>query len=215
MFMDYWHLNMMQIQQHARFKYMYLWIPFYKYRQFLFVQWDHWVMHLCKQSWEVLLWHLVYIYGFGGLIDGCSALGVVYNVSLGVVMTIRAGWAGGAGVAIWRARRFAAHLRAGFWSRQTYELYWEEISCIVKVDWVIYLYYTTGNLSDIDHNANNEAIGPFKWIYVIIRTDFCCIRVIIIIGLGKLNASPDKPDWEAKSHLTLWGISDIDHNANN
>ena len=57
------------------------------------------------------------------------------------------------------------------------------------------MYYTTGNLSDIDdHNANNEANGPFKWIYVIIRTDFCCIRVIIIIGLSKVNASPYKPD---------------------
>ena len=33
----------------------------------------------------------MYIYGFGGLIDGYSALGVVYNVSLVVVMTIRAG----------------------------------------------------------------------------------------------------------------------------
>ena len=31
----------------------------------------------------------VYI-GFGGLIDGCSALGVVYEVSLEVVMTTRA-----------------------------------------------------------------------------------------------------------------------------
>ena len=39
--------------------------------------------------------------------------------------------------------------------------------------------------------------------------------MIIIIGLSKVNASPDKPDWGAKSHLTLWGISDIDHNANN
>ena len=56
------------------------------------------------------------------------------------------------------------------------------------------MYYTTGNLSDIDHNANNEANGPFKWIYVIIRTDFCCIRVFIIIGLSKVNASPYKPD---------------------
>ena len=28
--------------------------------------------------------------GFGGLIDGCSALGVVYDVSLEVVMTTRA-----------------------------------------------------------------------------------------------------------------------------
>ena len=56
------------------------------------------------------------------------------------------------------------------------------------------MYYTTGNLSDIDHNANIEANGPFKWIYVIIGTDFCCIRVFIIIGLSKVNASPNKPD---------------------
>ena len=30
-----------------------------------------------------------------------------------------------------------------------------------------------------------------------------------------MNASPDKPDRDDKSHLTLWGISDIDHNTNN
>ena len=39
--------------------------------------------------------------------------------------------------------------------------------------------------------------------------------MIIIIGFRKLIASPDKPDRDDKSHLTLWGISDIDHNANN
>ena len=43
---------------------------------------------------------------------------------------------GSAGIAIWRARLFGAHFRVGAWSRQTYELYWDEISCIVKVDWV-------------------------------------------------------------------------------
>ena len=47
---------------------------------------------------------------------------------------------------------------------------------------------------DIDHNVNNEADGPFKWIYVIIGTDFCCIRVFIIIGLSIFNTSVDKPD---------------------
>ena len=102
---------------------------------------------------------------------------------------------GSAGIAIWRARLFAAHLRVGAWSSQTYNLCWDEISFIVKLNWVIHLYYTTGNLSDIDHNANNEANGPFKWIYVIIRTDFCWIRVYIIIGLRKVIASPYKPDW--------------------
>ena len=135
------------------------------------------------------------VYRFDGLIDGCSALGVVYNVSLVVVMTIRAGWSGSAGIAIWRARLFAAHLRVGAWSSHTYNLCWDEISFIVKLNWVIYLYYTTGNLSDIDHNANNEANGPFKWIYVIIRTYFCWIHVYIIIGLRKVIASPYKPDW--------------------
>ena len=54
----------------------------------------------------------VYI-GFGGLIDGCSALGVAYEVSLEVVMTTHAWCAGDAGIAIWRARLFAAHLRVG------------------------------------------------------------------------------------------------------
>ena len=34
----------------------------------------------------------------------------------------------------------------------------------------------------------------FKRIYVIIGTDFCCIRVFIIIGFSKVNASPDNPD---------------------
>ena len=40
---------------------------------------------------------------------------------------------------------------------------------------------TLWGISDIDHNVNNEEHGPFKWIYVIIRTDFCCIRVFIMI----------------------------------
>ena len=84
-----------------------------------------------------------------------------------------------------------------------------------KLNWIefIYLYYTTGNQSDIDHNANNEADGPFKWIYVIIGTDFCCIRVFIIVGLSKVNASLNKPDWGAKSRPTLRGILDIANTA--
>ena len=53
------------------------------------------------------------IYRFGGLIDGYSALGVVYEVSLEVVMTMHAGWAADAGIAIWRARLFATDLRVG------------------------------------------------------------------------------------------------------
>ena len=39
-----------------------------------------------------------------------------------------------------------------------------------------------------------QADGPFKWIYVIIGTYFCCIRVFIIVGLSKVNASPNKPN---------------------
>ena len=35
------------------------------------------------------------------------------------------------------------------------------------------MYYTTGNISDIDDNAKHEADGPFEWIYVIIGTDLC------------------------------------------
>ena len=50
-----------------------------------------------------------------------------------------------------------------------------------------------GNQSDIDHNDNNEANGPFKWIYVIIGTDFCCIRVFIIIGLSKSGLRGEVP----------------------
>ena len=53
------------------------------------------------------------IYRFGGLIDGYSALGVVYDVSLVVVLTTHAWCAGDAGIAIWRARLFEAHLRVG------------------------------------------------------------------------------------------------------
>ena len=53
------------------------------------------------------------IYRFGGLIDGYSALSVVYDVSLVVVLTTHAWCAGDAGIAIWRARLFAAHLRVG------------------------------------------------------------------------------------------------------
>ena len=59
---------------------------------------------------------------------------------------------------------------------------------------VRYLHYTTGNISDVDHNVNNEADGPFECIYVIIGTDFCCIRVFIIIGLSIFNTSTNKPD---------------------
>ena len=51
--------------------------------------------------------------------------------------------------------------------------------------------------------------GPFKWIYVIIGTDFCCIRVFIIVGFSKVNVSPNKPDCGAKSLPTLRGILDI------
>ena len=40
------------------------------------------------------------VYRFGGLIDHCSALGVVYNVSLMVVIATRAGWAGNVCAAI-------------------------------------------------------------------------------------------------------------------
>ena len=76
------------------------------------------------------------IYRFGGLIDGYSSLGVVYEVSLEVVLTTHAWCAGDAGIAIWRARLFAAHLRVGAWSGQTYKLYWDEISFIVKLNWV-------------------------------------------------------------------------------
>ena len=66
------------------------------------------------------------------------------------------------------------------------------------------MYYTMGNLSDIDHNVNNEANGPFKWIYVIIGTDFCCIRVFIIIGLSKVNSSPYNP--EVRSPVRPCGV---------
>ena len=45
-------------------------------------------------------------YRFGGHIDACSALGVVYEVSLDVVLVTHAGCAGDVGIAIWRARLF-------------------------------------------------------------------------------------------------------------
>ena len=49
---------------------------------------------------------------------------------------------------------------------------------------------------------------------MLIRTDSHCIRVIIIVGFRKVIASPYKPDCDDKSHLTLKGISDVDHNTN-
>ena len=36
-----------------------------------------------------------------------------------------------------------------------------ETACLVKPNRVRYLYYTTGNILDVDHNVNNEADGPF------------------------------------------------------
>ena len=48
-----------------------------------------WFKALCAGGGNVTFG--VCVYRFGGLIDGYSALGVVYNVSLEVVMTIRAG----------------------------------------------------------------------------------------------------------------------------
>ena len=44
------------------------------------------------------------------------------------------------------------------------------------------------------------------------RDRFCCIRVFIIIGLSKVNASPYNPDW-GESRPTLWGTSDIANKA--
>ena len=64
-------------------------------------------MHLLCVIYMCDIWC---VYRFGGLIDGYSALGVVYEVSLEVVMTMHAGRAGDDGIAIWRARLFAAHL---------------------------------------------------------------------------------------------------------
>ena len=37
--------------------------------------------------------------------------------------------------------------------------------------------YTTGNMSDIDHNVNHEAEGPFECVYVKTWTDLCCYKV--------------------------------------
>ena len=39
--------------------------------------------------------------------------------------------------------------------------------------------------------------------------------MIIIVGLRIFIASPYKPDCDDKSHLTLKGISDVDHITNN
>ena len=70
-------------------------------------------LRLCMNKTKLKKCDIWCIFGFGGLIDGYSALGVVYEVSLEVVMTMHAGCAGDAGIAIWRARLFAAHLRVG------------------------------------------------------------------------------------------------------
>ena len=58
-------------------------------------------------------------YRFGGRIDGCSAWGVVYEVSLEVVLVTHAGCAGDVGIAIWRARLSAAQLDMGVWTEHT------------------------------------------------------------------------------------------------
>ena len=39
--------------------------------------------------------------------------------------------------------------------------------------------------------------------------------MFIIVGFSKVNASPNKPDWRAKSRPTLRGILDIADNARN
>ena len=119
-------------------------------------------------------------------IDGYSALGVVYEVSLEVVMTARAWCAGDAGIAIWRARLSAGQFRVGSWMSNTWKYIGMKYHSWLAWLEFIYQHYTTRNQSDIDHNVNNEADGPCKWIYVIIGTDFCCIRVFIIIGLSKV-----------------------------
>ena len=49
-----------------------------------------------------------------------------------------------------------------------------------KPDCLRYLYYTTGNISDINHNVNNEAQGPFEYIHVKTWIDLCCCEVFVI-----------------------------------
>ena len=58
--------------------------------------------HACVTFGVYKVWRVYFI-------DGYSALGVVYEVSLEVVLTTHAWCAGDAGIAIWRARLFAAH----------------------------------------------------------------------------------------------------------
>ena len=45
-----------------------------------------------------------------------------------------------------------------------------------KPDCLRYLYYTTGNISDV----NNEAEGPCVCVYVKTRIDLCCSEVYFI-----------------------------------
>ena len=40
--------------------------------------------------------------------------------------------------------------------------------------------YTTGNMSDIDHNVTHEAEGPFECVYVNTWTDLCRCEVYIM-----------------------------------
>ena len=68
-----------------------------------------------KSDVRLYVWHMFW----RAYIDGCSALGVVYEVSLEVVMTTHAWCEGDAGIAIWRARLFGAHLRVGAWTSNT------------------------------------------------------------------------------------------------
>ena len=54
------------------------------------------------------------VYGLAGLLMFVLLWVCLQRVTC-VVMATRAGWAGAVCAAIWRARRFPAHLRAGAW----------------------------------------------------------------------------------------------------
>ena len=56
-----------------------------------------------------------------------------------------------------------------------------------KQDCLRYLYYTTGNISDVDHNVNNEAEGPFVCVYVKTRIDLYCCEVYLICITAKYH----------------------------
>ena len=97
-----------------------------------------------------------------------------------VVMTSHEYWAGDAGGDAWSARLSEAQLESGVWRDKTYqEIVWPK-HMLLKSFWLVNLYYTTGNISDVYYNVYYEADGPCVCIDVKTWMDLRCSDVNII-----------------------------------